>query len=709
MEINKQTSFLREHIKCPICFEEFSNIHKPLIIPCGHTICSICVENIKKMTEEDYDEDEYRSDMEQEEEYDISLDTDDNQDNNESQNDDHNSDDSQEDSEAEEEEDEDEDEYGNETNSVESESLEPAPFGNIIQNSHIENKKDKKIRFKCSICRKKMKIMESEIIQNKSIINIIDSYQNPQNEGKKEASKNLNKKIFCKLCRYVDLESNHLVKFSSHNNFVVDLESENVLKNLKLVFGIQENDHSLNISQEKNYQEEIKKSLFDFYDYITNQDNITKYSNDYFKNYFKVNSKAAYIKYKSYKKLTALYNEFEKVAQEIEKSKKYEESLVSLRRKEENILKNTDKLLQKYYKIINVYFVNYNLILGESSNNPLVESQNKNIEDAKLIKIHLNKIIEKLFYDKCLKLLKDGFFQTYFNKIFTSERRYAICSNNSDNKLYIYDLRLENELEINFKNVFTSMESENEGEDFENLFSDYLEIDEDGRNIFILGERNKDSQNFFKYDLNLQELRKMEDMPIKFSSVDRICVNNKLFVLGGSNIDSVPLLECFYFDLESENWNEMPALNIHRYNKSIAYNKEKFYIFGGHSLDNESLVNKFEIIKLPITENSQWQTLTIINFNTILASYLYGFQSENIFVILGGQDYNEDAEKKGYFIDFSIHEPQVIEEFKLKNEMINSYSTCSSLRGILIGSPLGDGYFTKMNLRSNFKKLKTII
>ena len=54
MDLKKQNSYLKEYVlKCPICYEQFSNVHKPLIIPCGHTICSFCVGNLKKMSEEE--------------------------------------------------------------------------------------------------------------------------------------------------------------------------------------------------------------------------------------------------------------------------------------------------------------------------------------------------------------------------------------------------------------------------------------------------------------------------------------------------------------------------------------------------------------------------------------------------------------------------------------------------------------------------------
>ena len=183
MELNKQNSFLREHIKCPICYEEFSDVYKPLIIPCGHTICSQCVINIKKISAEDIDDSEYFSD-DLDEEFDISLDTEEEEEEHEEGEDSHQSqsemeeeDNSQEDSEDSDEEDEDEDENQNEEdeNSIEVENF-SHPDLNLIKASirneenlvnlgeannlgnvpHFNILKKPKIKFKCSICRKNL-------------------------------------------------------------------------------------------------------------------------------------------------------------------------------------------------------------------------------------------------------------------------------------------------------------------------------------------------------------------------------------------------------------------------------------------------------------------------------------------------------------------------------------------------------------------------
>ena len=37
-----------ESYECPICFDQFTDIKKPLMLPCGHTTCKICLKNLIK-------------------------------------------------------------------------------------------------------------------------------------------------------------------------------------------------------------------------------------------------------------------------------------------------------------------------------------------------------------------------------------------------------------------------------------------------------------------------------------------------------------------------------------------------------------------------------------------------------------------------------------------------------------------------------------
>jgi hypothetical protein len=39
---------MERSFECPVCFDQFSPKVKPLLIPCGHTVCAPCLENLKR-------------------------------------------------------------------------------------------------------------------------------------------------------------------------------------------------------------------------------------------------------------------------------------------------------------------------------------------------------------------------------------------------------------------------------------------------------------------------------------------------------------------------------------------------------------------------------------------------------------------------------------------------------------------------------------
>lgn len=812
MELSKQISYLKEYIlKCPICYEQFSNIYKPLIIPCGHTICSLCVENIKKIAEEEYDDD-YSSDL-AEQDYDISLDTDEENEQDESsipieesENRESDHDQSESDSDQEEEEDE-EDE-----NSIEiEEPIYPSQSLLIQQNDGntdllnqintsvsqaqpvTNHRSDKKIKLKCSICRKKMKIFEDEIMINSSVMDFINSFHNASlaeagnllnkiketSQGKEniavtdsnyieDKTSDLNNfqqsnksqtfpenKIFCRFCRIVDICSYHLINHGTHEPYFINLNSEEFSKFKSYFENIQDkkieeiqniqidiNDCKSNdlcdFSHLKDHNSSINNqichSLELFFNEIIKSSEFFNDSKDYMKNYFQVNSKYCYLKHKSYRKLTKLYVKFNKVISEMDSlefssDKESDNKISCLIKKGEEILENTNTLLDKYFRLTDIYLKNYEKILIKTTEEKKDDNLenidekkqktdkniNYNIYDSQN-KYDLSNITDKLYLDKIKNHLKTGFFESYMNKTIDSERRYATCIDNSDNLIYIFDMRIENELEVDYKIIFEQInESEQSESEKEENFSDYIEIDQEGRKLYILGKRAKDSKSFRSFDMNTRSLKEEKNMPEKFGITDRYFVNNKLFILGGALTDLNPIMKCYYYDTLADWWFDLPNLNLNKYNKSIAYNDNKFFVFGGSATDRNSDTLKFEV--LDMTNISQpdfkWQVFSVKKFNEFLMNSFYAFISHDIFVILAGVEVtNYDELQKGYIIKFdetNWENSEVIEEFKIKNTMVNSFNTLSYYRGMMIGSRLGDGYFTKMNFKNNFKKLKNVI
>ena len=39
---------MAEVFECPICFNPYSELCKPMNIPCGHTLCMLCLQRLQK-------------------------------------------------------------------------------------------------------------------------------------------------------------------------------------------------------------------------------------------------------------------------------------------------------------------------------------------------------------------------------------------------------------------------------------------------------------------------------------------------------------------------------------------------------------------------------------------------------------------------------------------------------------------------------------
>jgi len=779
MELTKQNSYLKEYVlKCPICYELFSSIHKPFIIPCGHTICSICLENLKKISAEDYDED-YASEF-NDEEFDMSLESEE-----EEENIDHSAGSEEEEgheevsesSEGSEEEDNEDSE-----NEILLENLN-APDINLddfVNSSRVNanmdenilfdlseaklNSNNKKIKIKCSICRKRMKIIQKDILLNLNIIKVVDYLNSNENiftnkdsiEGntnvklenikKEEKQIKEDKRIFCKMCRFVDTENSHLSNESSrnHKEYFVFLgeESFNKMKNFYLnsnstlnfnnelnkndMNGININDeisNSIDInskieSKNEKVESDFKKMKI-FSDYFCMNDikeliisafsfffekliNSQEYLNSaqiYIKNYFMINSKAGYLKNKSYRKLTKLYEKYNDVIVKLNKEEEKSSEKLILQ-KANNCIEAAEVLCDKYYEIIGHYIDNYEKIgVIESSSTKSKEFSN------------LKKIIDNTIKFKVMKILNNEFFNSYWNNLLKYERRYAVSSYYGGDKILIFDLRVENELQVNYDRIFSELKEEESltQDQVENLYTESVEVDDDGRYLYLIGKRSKPSKAFRCYDLLKRKLENKSKMPVKFTAVDKYFFNNKLFILGGSDENS--LKSCYYYDVEADWWEELPSLNVSRSNKSIAVNENKIYVFGGNSSTENDDLLKFEMLDLnKMGENNfRWQILKIKNYETPIYSMLYGFIAKNYLLILGGEELNYYEENlKGYLINISENEDErrVVEEFKIKEGMMKTNNPCSTLRGLIVGSQSGNDYFTKFDIKNNFAKLK---
>lgn len=261
MEFNSIKLSISTILKCPICYEEFSKKHEPMIIPCGHTICVNCVVQIIKLSEEEY---ESYSNSSREDEYENFFNSEDSSfsrsnDSNENSAQENESEESE--NHAAEEEEEEEEDGSYELKFEVDDNIQDFFFDcceepednkkNFLMGE--ESKKDaddgKLIKFKCSICRKKMKINSKQIIKNIQLSELIKSldqlhgtrqYSGVELGEEKKYSKNevdilitkkedikndkFDGKIFCNLCKNVFYFKDHVAL-----NGITDLHKKNFM------------------------------------------------------------------------------------------------------------------------------------------------------------------------------------------------------------------------------------------------------------------------------------------------------------------------------------------------------------------------------------------------------------------------------------------------------------------------------------------------
>jgi hypothetical protein len=631
MEISKQNS-LKEHVfKCPICYEMFSNIHKPLLIPCGHTICSNCLEQLKKMAKED-DESGYTS---QENDLDISLSED---------SDDEDEDDDDEEDNEEEEESEDTD------NSIESE----ANFIEIVESKvekdlHHENEQNRKLRLKCSICRKKMKIYPNEIIDNKNILQLLDIMVNTSEINNPPIEEKL-VKVFCKHCKIIDTESGHLQLHEQHRSYLLYLDEQEFTQLKKVI--------STDISKNELVVQKLKKLI----DTIYHNDEF-KTAKEYLTDYFKMYTRMIYLKNKTFKNSAKLYSKFTSLLDD----GKFD--------KAELCLETSVELANKYYQSVG----------------KIVSFQDDIA--ARLIKD------KTLVLDISIKYL-NFLASSKHTKQIDSFKKFVTYASNSLECIYIFDLRAMIKTYIPYAKVFEIFdETKPNNYNLGKNYSEWTDIDENGRFLIILGKSGMSSAKFRMFDLMERKLLFRPNVPEKFEVFDSYLYNGRLYILGGGR-DNIPVPKCFFYDLDGGYWYNLPDLQINRFRKTLTVFNNTFYAFSGHG-SNENY--KFEALNLDC--EFKWRVFEIKNYHASLNHPLSGFVSDKYLLILGGQEIDSyQSVLKGYVIDMKKEE--CVEEFEINKT--ECYESIGNFNGYLVGAET-EGNFHRFDIYKNSNKLKTLI
>ena len=687
------------YIKCPICFDIFSNTKVPNVLPCGHTICSDCFLHIQTECKNDTmhytssESEESSSDFSfvsdskkgkkkqspeenftivnrpvesKEEEYEDKVAEEDlNSEGYESvsEDDDNNA-------EAEEEEKEEE----SEEESEEEEEEDEDDCNVIIDNEENVNRKENKFKFKCPYCSQRIKISNSKIVVNTSILKY-------NNDITKEAQC---QKIFCKICGVTDTLESHLQKYSTfHNNYCVSLTDDNLTKLKASLHSIDIKD---NTEKCASFLSRVIKEIFNKKELLKSVQNsfTKKLEESLFTTQIKqkVNSKfqELYTEYKTclsakvnIENIESLRNEFKKLKfLELEYTTSFS-SEVCLE-KAEDILNKAEKLVSKYKSIF--YFTKIK-----------ITSTNKRYEN-------MLAILKYLFKEILISILADNFSHSLITNTIYNENKQILIYENDKKKYKIYNAMFNREIGISLPTNKISFNIKSQ------------ELDQEKDIIYFFGKKKKQSQEFLSYDFISHTVTFLPKIPIPFYQCDTLIYKNKLYIIGGKSAKYSYSTKCFVFDLSTQKWSTLPDLQLHKTKKTILCTNNIIYALGGKGTEI-SLSYTFEKFNLN-DANAKWETFSIENYYEPLCNFAYWLYDESTLIIIGGENrIIEDYESNGYLIDLSNE--KLITSFAIKGIFVNKYGTAKNYRGRLMVADKEIDNVDQFDIWHQLEKIKIII
>ncbi len=390
----------------------------------------------------------------------------------------------------------------------------------------------------------------------------------------------------------------------------------------------------------------IKIFLKNFNEYISKDIKLISDAKKNFMRYCKYNSKFMNVIKKSEKKMR-------KIEQTI---KKKHENNKNIKLKEEiEYLEN----VKSFSQLINGVFFFPQLKMKLNSYKEIKSNQNS-------LKIYIDHSIKEIYN----QFLENGFFHFLRNKLYKLESKYIPFYSTLTKRNFLFNSEL---------NVLIKLKVPQK-------YSRYCyESSSDGSTIYGFGPSiTSSTSDFYSINTHKKNIKKLNPIPlIDFKQLDTILYNDmKLFVIGGLDKFNMPITSCFFYVIKKDLWHKMPKLKYNRYNKALYISGKDLLVFGG-KCDAKDSSYIFE--KIDLTTLKSWETFTVKNFSADIYNFGYCAYNQDIIFIVGGEDQvTEDYVKKGYAID--LKKKSVIEEFNINDVLENNIHTPKCYRGIILST-----------------------
>ena len=672
-------------LMCPICFQNYSEKNKPLIIiVCGHTFCSLCYDHLlKKNSENDNESDTDKSEISEQ---------------NDSE--DHNTD--SEDSES------DDEDSNNSKNNNEFKKLtresklqvqkfsdfvtfageQRLPLENISNNNENKNdiikdeksskkKKNKKIKIECPKCRVSHDIYQNEVIENHQLL----FYLNKLKMMESSKMETENHFVFCSECKKVDRYLSHEKEFPNHTKMLKILRKFEEFKNI-LQSNFDYNNKPQSFSQMLSF---VQNRLINP---ITDKRLIEIGLNLETSKMQTRSAKKAETKDKNETQIASAWIRdrinlsFLTVFDFLILGVKLKEQNDDFSKEIENKSSNST-LNAKYFFMKQIFSELKNKATSIFSIDRFVCRPKKSLE------LILNLLKERI----CLLL------NSVHKNVYSCQNRFKI-SYDYYNNILIFDGLLLKYKVIPYKDCFkdfTSSKRTEEGLNYylDKNFSNKIDIDATGRYIYFIAKKDDESKKFRIYDRINKILYKKPRIPLKIMDTDTITYSKDLYVIGGHSGENQYLTNCFCFSFEKNKWITLPFLQVERKNRTLFIVNCKLYVTLGIYLeDSKSDTTRLntEIEVLDLVKRKKWEVFAIKNINVSFCNAISYIISDSSVLLFGGETKSE-VFYKGYFVDLQKFE--CIGEYSIKDKNdVSSLASSSVYRDLVIASsPNSNSHF----------------